>query len=237
MMLKPSDAYTAQFTTQHPDTAVATDADNLPNAIATRNGTDDGTFTLTVTNLATGRYKITGTVPATYTAGDIVQIVVNATVATTAANAIVDQFIIDTKRISDLSDFDASTQAVNVGQWAGENISSTDFTLLEHLDADISTRSSFDPSTHFVTVDDITPSALAEFFTTNSGTTFSAAITGSLVKEIVDNIITDTSSADWTTTERQQIRHRLGIDGQTNTPSNNGDLSDIKTILQAATRK
>jgi hypothetical protein len=237
MMLKPSDAYTAQFTTQHPDTGVATDADSLPTATVTHNGTDDGAFTLTVTNMDTGRYKLTGIVPVSYAPGDIVQVTVNATLASTAATAIVDQFTIDTKRNSDLIDFDPSSQAINVGQWAGENISSTDFSVLSNLDATVSSRSMFDPTTDTVIVDDVTPNVLADFFTTNSGQSFSTAIAGSVIKEIVDNVAGGGGSTDWTTTERQQIRHRLGIDGETNTPTSSGDLSDIKTILQAATRK
>ena len=136
-MLKPSDAYTAQFTTQHPDTAVTTNADSLPTAMATHNGTDDATFTLTVTNLDTGRYKVTGTVPATYTVGDIIQITVNATVNSITAAAIIDQFHIDTKRISDLVDFDPNAQSINVGQWAGNNVGMTDFTVLTNLDVAI----------------------------------------------------------------------------------------------------
>jgi len=199
MMLKPSDSYTAQFTTQHPETAVATNADSLPVATATRNGTDDAGFVLTVTNMATGRYKITGTIPVTYTAADIIQISVQATVATIAATAIVDGFAIDTKRNSDLNDFNVATESV--------------------------------------TVDNVTATALADFFTTNSGTTFASAIAGSVVKEVVDNIAVGAGSSDWTTTEREHIRYRLGIDGTATTPIATGDLSDIKTILQAATHK
>ncbi|GEM_PF-3305258 len=204
MMLKPSDAYTAQFTTQHPDTAVAIDADATPTATATRNGTDDGAFNLTVTLIATGRYKITGTVPATYSAGDIIQITVNATVNGTNATAVIDHFQIDTKRNSDLIDFNPTTQSINVGQWAGNNVSSTDFSVLTYLDASISSRSTFDPQSDQVTA---------------------------------ENIGTGSDSTDWTDTEKQQIRHRLGIDGDTSLPTNTGDLLDIKTILQAATRK
>ncbi|MBL4700318.1 hypothetical protein JYU15_01425 [bacterium AH-315-I18] len=198
MMLKPSDSYTAQFTTQHPDTAVATNADSLPVAIATRNGTDDAGFVLTVTNMTIGRYKITSTIPVNYIAGDLIQITIQATVATIAATAIVDHFTIDTKRNSDLNDFNASTQ--------------------------------------FITVDNITNNALAEFFTTNSGVLFNSAVAGSVVKEVVDNVVIAISN-DWTTAEQEQIRYRLGIDGTASTPVATGDLSDIKTILQAATHK
>ncbi len=237
MMLKPSDAYTAQFTTHATETGAPTNADTLPTANATRNGTDDAGFVLTVTNLATGRYKITGSVPASYVEGDLVQIVVNATVDSTSDTAIVDHFIIDSKRISDLVDFNPASQSVNVGKWADVNVSVTDFGVLSNLDATVSSRSTFDPSSDSVLVESLTTNALADFFTTNTGSTFIAAIAGSLVKEIVDNITTNSGSSDWTDTEKQQIRYRLCLDGDTNSPATNGDLTDIKTILQAATRK
>ena len=245
MILKPSDAYTAQFTTQHPETGLASDADTLPTAIATRNGTDDTTFILTITNMATGRYKITGTIPATYSSADIIQIVVEATVNEIEATAIVDQFVIETKRISDLNDFDVASQTVIIDNTFTDNIQdikttldATDFSTLVNLDQAISTRSTFDPATQNVTVDDITPNVLAEFLTTNTGTTFSSAVTGSVAKEIVDNVATNSGTSDWTITELSQIRHRLGIDGDTQTPSSTiGDLADIKTILQASTHK
>lgn len=200
MMLKPSDAYTAQFTTHHPDTGIPTNADSLPTASATHNGTDDPTFTLTITNMATGRYKIAGTIPVTYQPGDIIQILTTATVNSITSTAIVDQFTIDTKRASDLVDFDPATQTINVGQWAGIDVIATDFSVLSNLDVQVSTRSTFDSTT--------------------------------------DSVIADVSAVtDWSDTEKQQIRHRLGIDGDSHIPTTTGDLSDIKTILQAATRK
>ncbi|MFG0247642.1 MAG: hypothetical protein ACF8OB_02055 [Phycisphaeraceae bacterium JB051] len=237
MMLKPSDAYTAQLTTHDPQTGQASNADILPTAIATRNGTDDASFVLTVTNLATGRYKITGNVPANYVNGDVVQIVVNAQVASTSDTAIIDHFVISSKHISDLADFDPTNQTVNVGKWANVNVTTTDFGVLSNLDMPISSRSSFDPTSDPVTVDQLSVNALSDFFTTNTGSTFNAAISGSLVKEIVDNVAISSGSSDWTSTEKEQIRFRLGLDGDTNTPANSGDLPDIKTILQAATRK
>ncbi len=102
MIFRAGDAYVCQFTTQSTDTAEATDADSLPTAIANRNGTDDATFSLTVTKLATGRYKVTGTVPAGYASGDIVDIVASAMVSTVSATAIVDRFRVDTALASDV---------------------------------------------------------------------------------------------------------------------------------------
>lgn len=91
--LKASGSYYGEFCTQRFDTGAATDADSTPTATATKNGADDGSFSLTVTKIDTGRYKITGTVPA-YTAGDIVQISVAATVNSVAGKGVVDEFVV-----------------------------------------------------------------------------------------------------------------------------------------------
>jgi len=85
-------SYYSEFTTAHPTTQAATDADSLPTATATKNGADDATFTLTATKIDTGRYKITGTIPAGYSVGDQVQVSVAATVNAIAGKAVVDSF-------------------------------------------------------------------------------------------------------------------------------------------------
>ncbi len=102
-MYKPADSYYKEFVTTSPSTGAAANADSLPTATANHNGTDDGTFTLTVTNIDTGRYKITGTVPA-YSSGDVVNVSIAATCSSVAGKAIVDTFTIDTKRVGDLHD-------------------------------------------------------------------------------------------------------------------------------------
>lgn len=75
---------------------------------------------------------------------------------------------------------------------SGNVPSDTDYTSaraakLDNLDVVLSTRSTFNPATDNVTVDDITAAALAKFFTTNSGETYSTSVTGSVVKEVADN--------------------------------------------------
>lgn len=91
---RPSDSYYAEFTTRVFSTGVGTNADSLPTATANKNGTDDGTFTLTCANIDTGRYKITGTVPAGYASGDRVVITVAATVSSVADKCVVDEFLV-----------------------------------------------------------------------------------------------------------------------------------------------
>jgi hypothetical protein len=122
MNLKPGQAYYQEFTTASPTTGAATNADSTPTATANRNGSDDGTFSLTVANLDAGRYSVTGTVPGGYAAGDIVVITAAATVGGVAGKAVIGQFEIDTKRVSDPLQLDL-TEAVpttNTAQTIGD---------------------------------------------------------------------------------------------------------------------
>lgn len=101
MSYKPGDAYYGLFVTSSFTTGAATNADTTPVATATKNGADDSSFALTVTNLDTGRYKVTGTIPSGYVSGNAVAISVAATVGGVAAKGILDQFLIDKYRLSD----------------------------------------------------------------------------------------------------------------------------------------
>lgn len=95
MFYATGQSYCKEFVTSHPTTGAATNADSLPVATANRNGTDDAAFSLTVTNIDAGRYKITGTVPA-YSDNDVVNVSVAATVNAIAAKGIVDTFTVKT---------------------------------------------------------------------------------------------------------------------------------------------
>lgn len=101
MIYKPLSSFFCEFITTNPLTGTVQNADSLPVAIAVKNGNDDASFSLTVTNIDTGRYKVTGTVPSSYSAGDRVQIVVSATISGISGKAIIDNFQIDTKYESD----------------------------------------------------------------------------------------------------------------------------------------
>jgi hypothetical protein len=92
---KPGMAYYDQFCTQQFDSGESTDADALPVAVATKNGIDDAAFVLTVAKIDTGRYMVTGTVPATYTTNDVVQISVTATVNGISGKAVINDFIVE----------------------------------------------------------------------------------------------------------------------------------------------
>jgi hypothetical protein len=88
-------SYYVEFITSNPSTGAAVNADSTPVATANKNGTDDATFTLTVTNIDTGRYKAVGTIPTSYNPGDMVNVTVAATVGGIAAKAVIDKFGID----------------------------------------------------------------------------------------------------------------------------------------------
>lgn len=89
----PGGSYYGEFVTS--STSATVNADSLPTATANHNGTDDGSFTLTVTNIDTGRYKITGTIPSSYAQGDYVWISVTATISTQIFKSIIDKFEIN----------------------------------------------------------------------------------------------------------------------------------------------
>jgi hypothetical protein len=99
-MIKPGDSIYATFTVSD-STGALVDADSLPTATIVKNGADDGAVTLTVTNVSTGRYKVTGTVPDTYVGGDSVEIYVAATVASVSGGVVVRSFIVDELRVQD----------------------------------------------------------------------------------------------------------------------------------------
>jgi hypothetical protein len=82
-MKVPGSAIALQLAT-FSSTGALTNADSLPTATMVRNGVDDDTPTLTVANVSTGLYKLTGTIPLTYTPNDDVQVRVNATVNSVA---------------------------------------------------------------------------------------------------------------------------------------------------------
>jgi hypothetical protein len=138
MGYKPGDTYYGEFTTCRFDTGAAADADSPPTVIATRNGVDDLTFSLSSTKIDTGRYKVTGAIPATYASGNAVQICVNATVGSVVGKCVIDGFVLDGKRISDLNDPTAAPTAAQIRTELDANS-----TKLANLDAAVSSRSTY----------------------------------------------------------------------------------------------
>lgn len=76
----------------------AVDADSTPTATLLRNGTADGTVTLTVSKVSTGHYRITGAIPGSYRAGDVLEIVAVALLGGETLKAVVPLGVLDTRR-------------------------------------------------------------------------------------------------------------------------------------------
>ena len=102
MFLKPSAAFTFQGFTNDSTGTLATPG-TPPTAVLTRNGTDDGAVTCTVTSISVGRYKVGGSIPSGYVAGDVCQVVFNATVGGISGSDVIGEFVIDTAFTSDLA--------------------------------------------------------------------------------------------------------------------------------------
>ena len=97
MIRKADTSYVKIFNVYDPVTGAGRDADLLPSATAIVSGTADAGFVLTVENVSTGRYKIIGTIPAEYDDGDVVEVLVAATVDGVAAERVVGSFVVDSK--------------------------------------------------------------------------------------------------------------------------------------------
>lgn len=87
MSVRSAQAITVEFSTSNPTTGAAVNADSLPAGTLVLNGTDNAA-SVTVTNVATGRYKCAVTLP-TLAIGDIVEMSIAATVSTIPGVAIV----------------------------------------------------------------------------------------------------------------------------------------------------
>lgn len=125
MGYKPGDTFVAMFTTSSPTTDEPVNADSTPVATAYRNGVADGAFALTVTNVATGLYKATGTVPMGYADGDSIQVVATATITTRPFQGVVDRAVID---YADTSGTTAVLDSIAASQTAG-TVATTDGTV------------------------------------------------------------------------------------------------------------
>lgn len=95
MIYRAGDTYHGKIFTTNPATGAAANADSaLPVATASHNGTDDGSFALTVTNKATGEYDVSGVVPVGYVAFDTVNITATAIVGGLTGKSCIGSFTI-----------------------------------------------------------------------------------------------------------------------------------------------
>lgn len=116
-MFKPGGQFACEFVTSNHSTGAAVDADSLPAATANRNGVDDGAFTLTVAKIDTGRYKVTGTIPSGYAAGDVLNISFAATISSVATKQVVGPITIDKDTTIDMTQ---SVPSSNTAQTLGD---------------------------------------------------------------------------------------------------------------------
>jgi len=141
MTLKPSTAFSGLLTTAT-FTAGAANADSLPTAALYQNGVLDAGVTVTVTNLAAGIYKLTGTLGA-YSAGDEIQLRATAVMGGLTFNEVIWDATIDSKLTSDLNDATAAPSAAAVASQVRTELT----TELGRVDVAVSSRNATTPPT------------------------------------------------------------------------------------------
>lgn len=137
MTLRPGDTWWGEFITSSPTSGAASDADSLPVCTASRNGSDT-TIAVTVTGVDTGRYKATMACDGTWVAGDWITVSAAATVNGVAGKGVVDNFVMDTKWVSQaasdalIAASDALVAASDaLGAWAGTQAAALSATGLD----------------------------------------------------------------------------------------------------------
>lgn len=100
-LVKSGQAIAPTFTITSPAGTGLVDADSLPTGTVYVNGVANGAV-VTVTNLATGKYKASVTLPS-LSAGDTVELMISATISGKAHADVVWKGIGDTVRLSDLA--------------------------------------------------------------------------------------------------------------------------------------
>ena len=99
MTYVPGDSYSKRFTTRIFATGVRDDADSTPTVDIEYNGAAADDWPLTVTNVTTGVYRVTGAIPSTCAAGKPVDINISATVNSVDDTALLDHFVVDASRV------------------------------------------------------------------------------------------------------------------------------------------
>jgi hypothetical protein len=109
-MFRPGDSISVEFVVSNPSTGAAVNADALPTTVVVHNGTDTGAVSLTVTNVDTGRYLVSGTVPGGWLDGDTLNIVAEYAVSAVAMKKVL---ISDVIRIADPTASAVATAVIN----------------------------------------------------------------------------------------------------------------------------
>jgi len=93
-MYRPGDNYYQQFTTFN-ISGISTNTDSTPLGTMVKNGADDFGPKVFVTNIDTGRYTASGTIPPTYAYGNSVNLVVSGQVAGNLSKGIISLGVLD----------------------------------------------------------------------------------------------------------------------------------------------
>jgi hypothetical protein len=91
--------------------------------------------------------------------------------------------------------------------------------------------STFDPTSDTVDIGSVAGSSVSAV------DDFKADVAGLSTFDHETDVVITAGSDFWSTTEQRQIRQRLGIDGDKSQPSTGGDITDIKTLLQAGSMR
>jgi hypothetical protein len=154
-LYKAGEGYSKSFTVSS-STGAAVNADSTPTGSMLRNGAADGTVTVTITNPATGQYKAAATIPGGYAAGDVVELLIAATIGAVATKAVVDAVRLvafDPLNATSLGLANLDAAISTRSTYAGADttgtttllarLTATRAGLLDNLDATISSRSTY----------------------------------------------------------------------------------------------
>lgn len=107
MIVKPNQSISVYFGTSDAASGAATDADSTPSGTLYENGADSGE-TVTVSNVSTGLYKASFSIPNDASAEDVFDLVIVATVDSVTGKDSVWRAVCDTVYVSDLNDLSAA---------------------------------------------------------------------------------------------------------------------------------
>ena len=111
-MYRPGDNYYQQFNTNNVS-GISTNTDSTPWGTLVKNGVDDFTSYVFITNVDIGRYTVSGTIPSTYVYGNYVNLAISGQVAGILSKATLSLGVLDAT-VNSLPTTVSVTGAVNV---------------------------------------------------------------------------------------------------------------------------
>ncbi len=229
MSVQSAQSITVGFTTRVFATGVGTNADSLPTGILVVNGVDNGA-TVTVTNIATGRYKAAVTLP-TLAIGDVVSIEITATVSTITDSAVI---------WTDTKDMAADANGVvdaNAKLWLGGTIPAVNVTGVPKVDmVDILGTAVSTPATAGIldinvkNMNNVAATSITAI-NANVGTTQPLNFTGTAGSALVKSDMVDIAGAAVSTSSAQIGVNSVNIGGTSQTGRDLG----ISVLLSSGT--